>query len=27
MFEAGLPCRDFKKWVPEELPLKDGALW
>jgi hypothetical protein len=26
MFEAGLPCRDFKKWVPEELPLKDGAL-
>ncbi|KAJ6081163.1 hypothetical protein N7499_006037 [Penicillium canescens] len=26
MFESDLPCRDFKKWAPERLPLKDGTL-
>jgi MFS family permease len=26
MFESGLPCRDFEKWAPERLPLKDGTL-
>ncbi|OQD81415.1 hypothetical protein PENANT_c027G10865 [Penicillium antarcticum] len=26
MFEADLPCRNFKKWTPEGIPLKDGAL-